>query len=383
MRLKTKAAGNHSMTSFLGHHSLFAQKASSSDVFQKVRLLTCTIVGPSHRFPNPLTMLASQKEPISRSRLTGRQRGRHGLQDEIQLASCQQELLNTSFQEPEEAISKGRQTRNKRDSGSATESTSYERILISGRYHIPLVITIAPGPDDQINEHFNVEEYITRKDLPALCLQLLESDDYDDIFRGIQRLVVLVNGELVNSKLENSVARVLVFGSDDTDETTSKIRALFPTFFRSSFDESRQDVLQFRDRDVHGVRSTDDASMYSDLTGSTARVFMSLHLPALRILVSALELCSRVQNQTINLSDEFWQSILRYMTRTIEDDNILGIATALVVKSLRLLRTIDPRAMEPYIKYSLLPSILNVKEKGKSSKDKMLVRECDRLLIRL
>jgi hypothetical protein len=62
------------------------------------------------------------------------------------------------------------------------------------------------------------------------------------------------------------------------------------------------------------------------------------------------------------------------------------------VKGIRLLQRIEPNMMRPYIRYSLLPYISNAKEifvdDRKQSKspstcnmgDKILVRECERLL---
>lgn len=344
-----------------------------------------------HFVRHPITVLV-KKVPMKGSHRTGCRPCQEDPLDEITLP-CQKESLNSS--KPMDELSTGRQERSTRtmDSNRSTvESNRCEhKRPLAGRHSVPLVINIVPNPDGDndchLNEHVHMEGYNnTQKDLPTLCLQLLQSTDYEDIFRGIQRLVVLVNGELVNSKIEGSVARTLVFGNDNKDDVTSRIRTLFPTFFQpptSIVDDRRQDVECCRERDPRDVRSTDDVSSCSDLTGSTARLFMSMKLPALRILVSALELCSRIRNPIIDLSDEFWKSILRYMTKSIQNEDSSGIAAALIVKCLRLLRTMDPRAMEPYIKDSLLPSILNVKENGKLSNDQMLVRECDRLLVRL
>jgi len=65
------------------------------------------------------------------------------------------------------------------------------------------------------------------------------------------------------------------------------------------------------------------------------------------------------------------------------------IEAALVVKGIRLLQRIEPTMMRPYVRYSLLPYISNAKEifDGQQSAsttccmgDKILVRECERLL---
>ena len=255
---------------------------------------------------------------------------------------------------------------------------SSRRRLVNGRRRIPLIISCGPAQDDDFDEINSLDDHLSEHDVSASCLSLLESDDYGDIRIGMEHLLILVNGELVDSKLEDSIASALIFGTDDEDGYKSRIRNMFLSFF-CPMEDSRQDQ-DIRNRDTHDGPSRDETSLDSDMTGSTARLKMSLRLPALRVLVSSLELCSRDRNQTINLSDGFWQSILGYMTESLKNGKTQGLATAMIVKCFRLLREIQPQTMEPYLKYSLLPSILHIKENGHSSRDKMIVRECDRLL---
>lgn len=294
--------------------------------------------------------------------------------DEINLV-LQGECLKHSFRKPKDDTVKI-QDQNKTDLTFGPEAKESWRRLRIGRHRIPFEILC--GPDEEIDGGCISEEHVNQIDLSVMCMELLESGDYEDNRIGIERLIVVVNGELVNSKLEDSVALALVFGNDSDDRCMSRIRTAFPSIFRSA-DDSRQDK-ESRKRDSFGSQSSEEVSLYSDLTGSTAIRQLSLELPALRVLVSSLELCSKIRNRTINLSDAFWQPILVYMTESLEPGTTQRISMAMVLKCFRLLRKMEPQTMEPYLKYSLLPSILNAKEYGHSSRDKMIVRECEMLL---
>jgi hypothetical protein len=271
----------------------------------------------------------------------------------------------------------------------------------------------------------------------ANCVHLLESERYDDNRLGMEQLVILVNRELVNSQKTNSIAGALIFETDvdgttdnDCDESgngslSKRLRAIFPTFFydeqyqqqywvqqgetTTSVDRPttpRREPLQQQQHPQNknkiiknkggkdtviseGSESTDDSnSLYSDLSNSTGRRHRpSLKLPALRVLVSSLELLSRTKrtvssssSDVIDLSDWFWKTMVAYLTESLEVFNIERVETALCVKVIRLLKSIDSQTMDPFIRNSVIPFITNIKDYGRSSGDKMLVRECDRLM---
>jgi len=113
----------------------------------------------------------------------------------------------------------------------------------------------------------------------------------------------------------------------------------------------------------------------------------------------------------MDLQNGFWKSILAYMTECLqglvtlprggpEDESAsYSVEAALVVKGFRLLNKLQPEMMDPYVRHSLLPFVSNARKFGveqqqqqqqqqckrrnhrrQSSADKMLVRECERLL---
>jgi hypothetical protein len=231
----------------------------------------------------------------------------------------------------------------------------------------------------------------------------------------MERLLVLVNRELVNSKRDGSIAEYLIFEPSsnynhdtigDDNQLSKRLRTIFPTFFydeqylqqqgeittsvdrpfgRDPLVHSTKKNTEKKDTVTEGSESTDEnSSLYSDLSDATGRYYRpSLKLPALRIFVSSLELLSNTKNSSdcpLDLSDWFSKSMLAYLTESLEVINIERVETALCVKAIRLLRSIDPNAMDMLVRDSVLPFVTNIKDYGRSCGDKMLLRECDRLI---
>lgn len=217
------------------------------------------------------------------------------------------------------------------------------------------------------------------------CLKLLESDCYDDNRLGIEHLVMIVNRELVDSKWKGSVAESLILRNFE-DVFSKRIRYVFPSFFTDEFlyrkSPNHQQIVK-KESETQESQSTGYTSLYSDLSDSTGRRHRrSLKLPALRVFVSSLELIStRPGKKSIDLSDPFWKCMLTYMVDSLEERNLGCLESVLYVKGFRLLLKVDPQTFHCLIKESILPLVVGVKEHGKEKGDKMLVRECDRLLL--
>jgi len=229
-------------------------------------------------------------------------------------------------------------------------------------------------------------------DPSLMCLKLLESDCYEDYRLGIEQLVVIVNRDLVNSNMEGSVAQSLILGTEGSD-FSKRIRAIFPSFCTDAFLQPtssrsyrvgiRHDHTPFpKETETRESESTDETSLYSDLSNSTGKPYRhSMKLPALRVFVSSLELLAQHgKKQTLNLSEPFWKCMLAYMLDNLEVDNIEPIESALCIKGFRLLQKLDTATIQPLVKEKVLPYLNLAKEHGQSMGDKMLVRECDRLL---
>jgi hypothetical protein len=236
------------------------------------------------------------------------------------------------------------------------------------------------------NISINEEQTNKLKEYPTQCLKLLESDCYEDNRAGIERLVIVVNQELVNSKKKGSVAESLIFHAEQ-DQFSTRIRAIFPSFFTDEFlfrkgSSIQRQLKTKKESETQESQSTDETSLYSDLSDDTRkRHRRSLKLPALRVFISCLELASRQRRKkSVDLSHSFWKCILTYMVDSLEEANIERIECALCVKGFRLLIKLDPESFAPYVKAAVCSMIKSAKAYGLAEGDKMLVRECDRFL---
>jgi hypothetical protein len=238
---------------------------------------------------------------------------------------------------------------------------------------VPTVITCWPETSGE-EQKYN-EEDLDSVDEFKVCLDLLESKLYEDNRYGIERLMKLVNSELVNSKKSGSIAHALLCG-DSSKAETERLRNVFLSYFcesinphtsRDSFDEDE---------------SSEESSRYSDFEESAGRHMGSLKLPALRVVASTLELLAGLEKKEnkVDLSSTFWRRVLGSIVGMLEVVSVRSIEATLSIKCIRLLRKLEPKTIDPYIRYSLLPLVLHAYQFGISGGDRMLVRESERLL---
>jgi hypothetical protein len=252
---------------------------------------------------------------------------------------------------------------------------------------IPSTITIGPcapysplhrgGIDFQ--RSMDSQDDICSEGTLRSCIGLLESEmNVEDCRFGMERLMKLVNSELVNFKKEGSVAQALVCGTEVGCRyyETQRLRKVFLSCFSLH-------ASLFYDQ---GISSDSSSADYTDdsssLTGSH-NALLELRRPALRILASSLELVSMLDDSvvsTVDLSSTFWVAILGSMAEMTEVVSDCRIEATLSIKCIRLLYTMQPKTMEPYIRYSLLPYLIHAHEFGKKKGDRMLLREVDKIL---
>eukprot|EP00536_Pseudo-nitzschia_multiseries_P000526 jgi/Psemu1/1165/gm1.1165_g len=296
----------------------------------------------------------------------------------------------------------------------------------------------------------------------GICVELLESDWFDDNCIGMEHLVAIANRELVNSScflmldddersgsllLSSTLAYSLVCNTNDDcgGGFSPRLRSVFPTFFNVSR-SGRTGKKQKDDETSQTGSESSSSSVSSPLWSSSLsrgsqdaktqdfglQNRATLKLPALRVLVSSLELVLRTRSigvkpsdqpnvlasfssfYSIDIVDHFWRAMLAYMTDCLQelvaergigrqhtsaekksrvavapmmnsdkdsdkdsDSSITvnGIAApcsveaALVVKVVRLLNRLEPRLMGPYLRYTLLPFVLSAQELGKQNRD--------------
>lgn len=284
----------------------------------------------------------------------------------------------------------------------------------------------------QMPESIENETYVNvcQRDLQnkCICVELLESERFDDNCLGMEHLLSMVNRELVNSSSpgdRTSVAYDLIYNNGE--DFSMRLRDILPSFLcriprkfakveTSDTDSTTSLSSSFSSPSLSSNSKADSEGIF----GSESAVFIksSLRLPALQILISSLQLVTRTRRVSrrkssnsisMDLGDRFWSKILAYMTTCLQDLGAndsdsetlnpmqkCSIEAALVVKGLRLLCKLQPEVMSSYVRYSLLPFVSGALEFGtehqqhkqsshkghhqRQSGDKMLVKECQRLL---
>ena len=256
----------------------------------------------------------------------------------------------------------------------------------------------------------------------CICLELLESERFDENCIGMEHLLSIANRELVNSSLftvpesfdtidtankhnhesllASSIGYSLVCNYDsnqNSGEFSERLTAVFPLFLakiqQKKYYSSTEGEISDTDSTASLSSSFSSPSLYSNSVNSTGvsdKMIRSesgeisktkLRLPALQILVSSLELVSRASSSRwMDLQNRFWRLVLPSMTACLQDLAILptsgekgidsektgtsssSIEAALVVKGFRLLYKLQPNVMSPYIRSSLLPIVSRVME---------------------
>lgn len=234
-------------------------------------------------------------------------------------------------------------------------------------------IVITCGPSTCQEEQKSWEEDHEPLDEVVMCLDLLESILFQDNRRGIERLIALANSDLVNSKGEESVAHALLCG-EATNERSVRLRNVFTSYFCDDDDST-----------IESNSEDDDSacSYYSDVQEYSGHHMGALKLPALRVLVSSLELVSRLETVPTNkldLHSSFWKGISKSMSEMIEAVSSRKLEAALSIKCLRLMGKMEPHTVKSFVRYSLLPSIVHARDFGTNTNYRILVREADKLL---
>lgn len=261
----------------------------------------------------------------------------------------------------------------------------------------------------------------------CICVEFLESERFDDNCLGMEHLLSIVNRELVNSSPgdRSSIAYDLIFNNGE--DFSMRLRDVFPSFlchaprkFAKVESSDTDSTASLSSSFSSPSLSANSKAESEGMAGSESAVFIksSLKLPALQILISSLQLVTTIRRVSrrksscsisVDLGDRFWRQILAYMTTCLQDLGAndsdsetlhpmqnCSIEAALVVKGLRLLCKLQPEVMSPYVRYSLLPFVSSALEFGSEhrqhkqsshkghhrrlSGDKMLVKECERLL---
>jgi hypothetical protein len=205
-------------------------------------------------------------------------------------------------------------------------------------------LVIDCAPQNYAEEQKGEEEAAAEKEEEyGSFLLLMESEIHEDNRYGMQRLMQLANSEFVNLKQNGTIAKALICGDYTSNyDCAERLRGVFLSFLSSQV----------------------------------------LRLPALRVLASSIELIISLERTPckVNFSTRFWRATFETFANILEDEEVERIEATLSIKCLRLLQTIDPTTINPFIRYSMLPYILNAHHIATIERDRVLQRESTKLL---
>ena len=261
-----------------------------------------------------------------------------------------------------------------------------EQLLIPHITNVPSVITCRP--ESTREEQKCNEEDLDSVDEFKAGLDLLESNLFEDNRYGIERLVKLVNSEVVNSKCHGSFAQALLCGNP-SNSNEERLRKIFISLFcESRIPYTPSDSMgEDRSFDEYSCSLEEESflsyetSYCSNPEKPVGRNNGALKLPALRVVASSLELLASLEvaeENKVDLSSPFWTEIFRTISYYLA--NVRSIEATLSIKCIRLLRKLEPDTIDPYVRYTLFPLVSNAYQFGISRKDRILIREAERLL---
>lgn len=228
------------------------------------------------------------------------------------------------------------------------------------------------------DEHFTTTE--SNNDRLPRCISFLSNDDADHHREGLNQLLEIVREK---QELPQYVSVSLIYG--DTDEG-KKLQLLLLPFLTS------EDDVEVQLNDEVSVADDDSPSMYfsesSDFVeaddDAVPRGLESgkHHETALLILLFALRTVSTLsdpETRSIDFRSQFWQPMNNTLLDNMESNYTEGITT-MTLSCLRLLHTLEPIVVKPFLKHLLLPYISYLREYGHRHELPIMQREASRLL---
>jgi len=263
------------------------------------------------------------------------------------------------------------------------------------------------------------------------CLVLLSSSDLDLNRVGLQRLTLLIKGRALWSgggyKSEELVSHSLVYGGP-FGSTEDRLRYVFSTLisdaphddsgmnnsnnrtgiivgtdkieevdnsifleepsFQNDHDRSSCDSSSCTSSSLSSSNDDDDGSEYTAIATPQGKAWGALHTHALRVLASALSQvastcdCTERHRHTAGfLNDAVWRTIVCSLVHNIETTHTAD-TTGYSLKILRLLHTIDPETVTPFLQHTLFPHLVYLQEYGEERLFPMIHSEATSLIRR-
>jgi hypothetical protein len=217
----------------------------------------------------------------------------------------------------------------------------------------------------------------------ASCLKLLECSDLEDNRKGLQLLLLLTKAKAKFASPKANALDGIVYDGD-ANTGSSRLQELLLSFLCDDIEMPREPMSIADD-----ASGSDDESDFDDTSESDdgeefprGHHWGALHCTALRVIVNCLEQILTIQqkdSKPINFSCVFWRNVTITLSHNLEMGHCADIS-GYSLRCLRLLQTIEPDAVTPFLQYNLLPFLVSLKEYGDLHNYPMIQGEASRLL---
>jgi len=233
--------------------------------------------------------------------------------------------------------------------------------------------TITEIEDDEYStatEHNNIPR----------CISLLSHVDSDHHREGLNQLLEIVR----DKHLSEEISLSLIYGERDEGK---KLQLLVLRFLANKDDEEVEAIDKIdadADESLSLYFAESPEFFFGDEDDSVPGGLDSgkHHEIALLILLYALRTVSRLSDQetrSIDFASPFWQRMTQTLFDNMESNYTEGITT-MTLSCLRLLHTLKPAIVEPFLRHILLPYISYLREYGHQKELPIMQREASRLL---
>jgi len=254
----------------------------------------------------------------------------------------------------------------------ATLENTTQGLTSSKMFRVPSTILCSPSTVSDDEDSLFLEDE-SRSELD-LCLGCLQSCCVEDNQFGMERLVRIVNAQLVDSTKEGSLAVILITGqggsSKSSSEPSHKLQALQNAYI-SYFPQEPPPQEACSAHNNPNKKESDSTSDYSFLSHGQNK--SSLRLPALQVLLSSLRhVITHKLILPIDTSSIFWTSVPLALTKIIQDKDSSPIEALLALQSLEWMRNLSPEVVHNCCSLSILRQALH---EATVQRQKLLIRE--------
>ena len=243
----------------------------------------------------------------------------------------------------------------------------------------PDASTLSTITEIEDDEYSTVTEHNNGR-LPR-CLTLLSHHDSDHKREGLKQLLEIVRDKYLSKEISLS----LIYGDNYKGK---KLQLLVIPF-----------LADIQEDDVGAASKLDsDADLSASLYFSADQDFLfgdddyesvphgldngKHHETALLIILYALRTVAGLsdpETRSIDFTAPFWKRMNQTLVDNMESNYAEGITT-MTLSCLRLLHTLEPTVVEPFLRHLLLPYISYLREYGHQKELPIMQREASRLL---